>query len=385
MRVAIVNDLAMATETLRRLLMTMPGVEIAWTASDGREAVEKSRRDRPDLILMDMVMPVMDGPEATRRIMRESPCAIVVVTATVGGNAERVFEALSAGALDATETPSVGADWERACTRLERKIRQVRRLRGLAEASGTRSPCEPAPAPAASPDHATGRDPPLRGNGREASNTIPDSGRAATVPPSPLRPPSAVRIAAIGASTGGPAAIATILGALPVDFPFALVAVQHLEPDFVPGLVEWLARETGRRVALAEQGAAPCAGVCSIAPGEQHLRIGPAARFDLSPDPTDAIHRPSVDVLFQSLLESRCKPFAAVLLTGMGRDGADGFRALRRAGWETIAQDQATSVVWGMPGSAARSGGAAQVLPLDAIAPELMRLALAHDQERMRP
>jgi len=373
MRVAIVNDLTLATETLRRLLAEMPGVQLAWTAVDGREAVEKARRDRPDLILMDMVMPVMDGAEATRRIMKETPCAIVVVTATVGGNAERVYDALSAGALDATETPTVGPSWTAAREMLERKIDQVRRLRGMPT-----DPCAPAaptlprtgalraptsPAPAASP----------------APRPTSPGGAA----PSGSPRASDLRLVAIGASTGGPAALATILSCLPRDFPFAIVVVQHLEAGFVPGLIDWLERETGRRVEIAVPGGAARRGVCSIASGDGHLLLTRGARFERSLEPADSIHRPAVDVLFTSLASAGCEPFAAVLLTGMGRDGAEGLGALRRAGWTTIAQDQATSVVWGMPGTAVRAGAAMRTLALDAIAAELMRLAAADGRERM--
>lgn len=348
MRVAIVNDLALATETLRRLLLEMPGVRIAWTAADGAEALDRARRDRPDLILMDMVMPIMDGAEATKRIMRECPCSIVVVTASIGVNADRVFDALSNGAIDATETPAVGPDWGAARATLRRTIEQVRRLQGSDGETRTAGP----PAPVA-PRSITDR-------------RCPEP----VLPTVDLRLP----IALVGASTGGPQALATLLASLPVDFPFALVAVQHLDAAFVPGLVTWLARETGRRVEIARCGEAPRVGVMSIGGGnDEHLHITATRRFGASSEPADAIHRPSVDALFRSAIESRITPFAAALLTGMGRDGAEGLLALRRAGWRTITQDRASSVVWGMPAAAARIDAADAILPLNAIGPELMR------------
>ncbi|MBX3355112.1 MAG: chemotaxis-specific protein-glutamate methyltransferase CheB [Phycisphaeraceae bacterium] len=342
MRVAIVNDLALATETLRRLLLELPDVRIAWTAIDGAEAVEKAKRDRPDLILMDMVMPVLDGAEATRRIMKESPCAIVVVTASIGGNAGRVYEALSAGALDATETPSIGPGWAAARAMLAKKIEQVRRLKGPDERAPTRAHPQAAP---------PRPDPPPRGF---------DSG---------------VPIALLGSSTGGPQALAEVISDLPRDFPFAIVAVQHLDAAFVPGLVQWLGRETGRVVEVAHSGSMPRPSVLSIAAGNAHLRLGLRGRFEHSLEPAGSVHRPSVDELFLSAVESRVNPFVAVLLTGMGRDGADGLLALRRAGWQTIAQDRATSVVWGMPGAAVRIEAASLILPIQAIGAELMRCA----------
>ncbi|MBM4112263.1 MAG: chemotaxis response regulator protein-glutamate methylesterase, partial [Phycisphaerae bacterium] len=183
------------------------------------------------------------------------------------------------------------------------------------------------------------------------------------------------RIVAIGASTGGPAALATILAAMPKNPPFAIVAVHHLDAGFVPGLVSWLSRETGRRVEIAAHGNPLQAGVCSIAGSDAHLLVDPRGRLVQRAEPADAIHRPSVDVLFRSLVSSRIEPCAAALLTGMGRDGAEGLLELRNAGWHTIAQDRSTSVVWGMPGAADRLGAAAAVLPLPLIAGEILRIA----------
>lgn len=397
MRIAIVNDLALATETLRRLLMDIPGVQVAWTAVNGAQAVDKARSDRPDLILMDMVMPIMDGAEATQHIMRECPCSIVVVTASIGANAGRVYEALSAGALDATETPSIGAGWDAAREQLRRKIDQIRRLRGAdgrstcappgTFAPGANTPTTPASAaPAASAAIAP---PTTPANAAPPVAALPTAaGRAsAWVPPSASRDPvkgapGAISgldgliglIGLIGSSTGGPQALAEVLASLPLSYPFALVAVQHLDVSFVPGLVGWLARETGRPVEIAVRGAPARQGVLSIAPGPEHLTITPGGRFAESSEPRDSIHRPSVDVLFRSALENRITPFAAALLTGMGRDGAEGLQQLRRAGWQTIAQDQGTSVVWGMPGSAVRLDAASAIVPIKAVGGEFMRI-----------
>jgi two-component system response regulator WspF len=341
MRVAIVNDLAVACEALRRAIARDPALSVAWTAHDGAQAVECARRDRPDLILMDLIMPRMDGVEATRRIMRATPCPILVVTATVSGNASLVYDALGAGALDAVNTPTFGPGAVvQGGDELLRRIHLVAKV-------------ERAPVSAREPAPARGADPvrPMR-------------------PPSPSpssSPSSAPPIIAIGASTGGPRAIADVLRALPPQLPAAVLVVQHLSHAFVRGYADWLGAETRRSVSIACDGQAPQAGEVLVAGEDRHLAFGEDARLRYADEPRALLHRPSVDELFLSLARN-ARPGVAVLLTGMGRDGADGLLALRRAGWHTIAQDEATSVVWGMPGAAQRLGAATEVLPLQHIA-----------------
>lgn len=336
LRVAIVNDLAVACEALRRALSAEADIAIAWTARDGREAVELARRDRPDVVLMDLIMPVMDGVEATRRIMREAPCPILVVTATVSGNASLVYEALGAGALDAVDTPRFGAGGT-----LDGAAPLLQRLRRIARAGehSTRS---------ASPDAAAPRAP-----------------RSAPMPP----------LVALGASTGGPAAVAEVLSALGRPLGASVVLVQHVSPQFVAGYCDWLQSKTGHRVRVARPGDAPTAGEVLVAGEDRHLVLTPAGTLAYREEPADLVHRPSVDELFLSLAR-HARPGVAALLTGMGRDGAEGLLALRRAAWHTIAQDEATSIVWGMPGTAHKLGAASETLALPdigrAIAARLM-------------
>lgn len=332
MRVAVVNDLRLATHALVEALR-QGGHEIAWTAVDGRDAIERCRADRPDLILMDLIMPVMDGVEATRRIMAQSPCPILVVTATVSGNATRVYEALGAGALDAVDTPTLGSNG--ALAGVEPLLRRIDLVRRLVR----ETPRAPAPPPSVTPT-------------------------LTVLPP----------ILALGASTGGPQALATILRELPRPTPFAVVAVQHLGGAFVPGLIEWLGRETRQCVRIARDGEMLEPGVTLFPPGDHHLVIDRSGRVR-TPALPESLHRPSVDILFESLAASPGRGVAA-LLTGMGSDGAAGLTALAGRGWWTIAQDEATSVVWGMPNAAIRLGGARQVLPVTAIAGAItLRLA----------
>jgi two-component system response regulator WspF len=327
MRIALVNDLRLAMETLRRAVATIPGATVAWTAMDGAEAVAKCAADVPDVILMDMIMPVMDGVEATRRIMRSSPCPILVVTATVEGNAGKVFEALGAGALDAVATPGLAPDGNVLNAEpLVRKVQAIALLTGLV------APAAPPLAPAA------------------------PVGQTRGMP----------TLVAIGASTGGPQALATVLRALPRPAPWPIVIVQHIDAMFAAGLSEWLAKETGHRVAAATN-EVPANGRVLLACSDDHLIMDTFGGLGYTPEPRGLVYRPSVDVFFESLLRAGVRPGVAVLLTGMGKDGAAGMASLRAAGWITVAQDRTSSVVWGMPGAAVQMGAAVECLPIEAI------------------
>lgn len=325
MRVAVVNDLELAVVALKRLLALDPAFELAWVARDGAEAVARCRADRPDLLLMDLVMPGVDGVEATRRIMQESPCPILVVTATVEGNIGRVYHALGAGALDAVSGPTFGPDG--ALVGAEpalRKLRSVARLaRGPAPEPGLRRPASGAVAPRA---------------GR------PD------------------RLVALGASTGGPQALLEVLAGFPAGFRPPVLVVQHLDADFVPGFVAWLGAQSGHRVRAAAAGDAPAPGEVLVACTRDHLVMGRARTLRYEREPAEHPYRPSVDVFFTSLAAAWDRPGVGVLLTGMGQDGARGLQALRAAGWATLAQDRDSSVVYGMPRAALESGAAQEAV-----------------------
>jgi two-component system response regulator WspF len=335
MRIAIVNDLPIATEALRRVLLLAPEHQLVWTAADGAEAVERCASDTPDLLLMDLIMPRMDGVEATRRIMAQSPCAILVVTADIESNAARVFAAMGHGALDAVDTPLLGsADLLAGARPLLAKIAAIGRLVG-----------EGVSRPAA--------------NGQEPCRAGPNS------------------LVAIGASAGGPAALATVLRALPPAFPAALVIVQHVDSRFAPGLAEWLGQVSALPVRLAGEGDRPQPGEVLIAGRDDHLIFKGKERLGYTPDPSDHAYRPSVDVFLNSTVRSWSGPVIGVLLTGMGSDGAQGLKALRTKGCHTIAQDKETSAVYGMPKAAAKISAAVDILPLDQIAPRLVELLVA--------
>lgn len=345
MRIAIANDLRMAQEVLKASVGKVPGATVAWVAADGAEACARCAEDRPDLILMDMVMPVMDGARATARIMRETPCPILVVTSTIEGNLDLVYEALSAGAVDAVQTPSASALTEPGgLDALMRRIALVGSLR----------------APNAPPAR-----PPAGGGDSGAAPQRPSG--IASMPLAEPRAAGGIRnLLAIGASTGGPQALAAVLGAIPRGALPPTVIVQHIDRDFAPGLAQWLAGATGHDIRPGLPGDEVVAGRALVAAAGEHAVLA-GARLQSRMEPRDSLFRPSVDVLFHALASDRLHAGTAVLLTGMGRDGAAGLLQLRKAGWRTIAQDEGSSAVWGMPGAAVALGAAEQVLPVNRI------------------
>jgi two-component system, chemotaxis family, response regulator WspF len=338
MRIGIVNDLTVATEALRRAVALEPAHEVVWTARDGREAVALCESDKPDLVLMDLIMPGMDGVEATRRIMSGTPCAILVVTASVDANAERVFEAMGHGALDAVDTPLLAvlrpAEAQARARPLLAKIASIGRLIALEhDTPGALAERAPADLPAAPQE----------------------------------------RLLAIGASAGGPAALAKILSALPKDLPAAVVVVQHVDEQFAVSMADWLSQQSALPVRVAREGDRPAAGTVLLAGSKDHLAFKSAGRLGYTPEPVDYAYRPSIDVFFHSVCRFWAGEAVGVLLTGMGRDGAAGLKAMRDNGCHTIAQDRASSAVYGMPKAAAALDAAVEILSLQHIAPQLVR------------
>jgi two-component system response regulator WspF len=337
MRVAIVNDLSLAREVLRRALLSTPEHTVVWMAENGQQAIDKAAVDRPDVILMDLVMPEVDGVEATRRIMSQTPCPILLVTSSVASNFNKVFQALSSGALDAVNTPILRPDGT-----VQGSEDILRRLAQLQQEL-QKAPCR------------------LSG----LHGLPPRAGEARSVQPG-------APLVTLGASTGGPQALAQVLGGLPATFPASVLIIQHIAAEYAGGLAEWLQHETALPVRLAQEGDPLQEGTVYLARTNDHLVVDDQLCLHYTAEPVHCPYRPSVDALFSSLAQHWPEPGVAVLLTGMMTDGAAGMARLCQAGWATIAQDEATCVVYGMPRAAVQQGAAREVLPLSEIAPALI-------------
>jgi chemotaxis response regulator CheB len=332
-RIAIVNDMPLAVQALRTALALRPRHELAWVAADGLEAVAQCAGDTPDLVLMDLLMPRLDGVEATRRIMATTPCAVLVVTGDVGALAAMVFEAMGAGALDAVDTPILGGS-RRAAVASDPLLRKIDRveMQLLERKAGA--------------------------NWRHAALAAPLTAR---------------KLVAIGASAGGPSALATLLGALPPRLDAAVVVVQHVDRQFAPGMAQWLGAVSRLPVGLAAEGEPPQPGLVQLAATNDHLVLDAEGRLAYRRDPEELAYRPSIDVFFDSVCKHWHRSAVGVLLTGMGRDGAQGLKAMRERGHHTIVQDKDSCAVWGMPKAALELDAASEVLPLHAIAGALVR------------
>jgi two-component system response regulator WspF len=280
---------------------------------------------------MDLIMPVMDGVEATRRIMAATPCAILVVTADVTRNTSKVFAAMGAGALDVVSTPTLSSATREASARaLLGKIRLIAQL-GVSYAP--------------------------------VSRTVSRSDAA-----------PAVALIAIGASAGGPPAVAHVLRDLPATLPAAVVVVQHVDAEFVSSMAEWFDSQCELTVRVASHDLEPLPGCVYLAAGDTHLVVAPNGRLGHQLEPLDVPYRPSADVLFSSIAKNWRGAAVGVVLSGMGRDGAVGLHELRESGARTIAQDKATSAVYGMPRAAAELKAATDVVPLARIGPLICEL-----------
>jgi two-component system chemotaxis response regulator CheB len=346
-RVLIVDGSPLARQMLQGLLARDDAIEVVGVAASCAFAWEKIRTLRPDVITLDVLMPETDGFTLLARIMKHRPMPVVMVSVLTEPGADATLKALQMGAVDCIAKPrgELARSMEDIASELLRKVKS-----------------------AAAAKRRFGR-----------------PGR--TVPPRTVVRPAAVpTIVAIGASTGGPVALRTLLEHLPEDGP-AVVIVQHMPERFTPAFAEQLDRTCTLRVSQAEDGDLLTAGRALVAPGNRHVELardGGRYRLWVHDGPPVNHHRPSVDVLFHSVAAHAGRDAIAVLMTGMGGDGASGLLAIREAGGRTIAQNEATSVVFGMPSEAIKLGAAERVLPLDRIAGEITALLARGERPRAR-
>ncbi|MDM8546764.1 chemotaxis-specific protein-glutamate methyltransferase CheB [Candidatus Venteria ishoeyi] len=337
MRIGIIKH--QRTDILCRLIQRLQTYEIAWVAKSAESGLAHCQQDPPDLILMELDMPEMNGVEMTRHIMAHTPCQILLMTPDAERAASKVFEAMRLGAKDVV---SCHNDYSCEYQLLQKKLRILSHLQGTEKGQS------PAPTRNA---HAT-------------------SVRQRSVPV------EKVPLVLIGSSTGGPQALAEILKKLPENFHAAVIIIQHLEQSFSTNLIDWLKKQCLMPVESAVANTAPRRGRVYLAAGNnKHLIVNEKARFAYTSEPLALHYRPSVDIFFNSIAQYGPDSGIAVLLTGMGRDGAAGLSTLQKKGWYTIAQDQASSVVYGMPKAAKDLGAAMKILPLEQIASTLVQFS----------
>ncbi|MDF1543087.1 MAG: chemotaxis-specific protein-glutamate methyltransferase CheB [Anaerosomatales bacterium] len=343
-RVVVADDSALAREMLVQILASDPQIEVAGVATDGQEAVELVASERPDLVTMDIHMPRMDGLAAIEHIMAYTPVPILVVSSSVyGQGVGRAFDALEAGALEVMRKPEPRdwADLQEIAADLIRRVKLLSRVPVITHLRGRRG-------------------------ARSASVERADSAGTTAIPP---------EVVAIGSSTGGPSALLSVLGRLPADYPLPILVAQHIADGFVPGLVAWLDAGCQMRVVVAGAGMTVLPGVAYFAPTGANLTLE-RRRLCLHEPEEGQLHVPSADTLLESVAHS-CGPAAiGVILTGMGADGARGLKLMRDAGATTIAQDEETSTVFGMPKAAVEREAVSLVLPVHEIPAELERLAV---------
>ena len=336
-RVMVAEDSAVTREYLDHLLSQDPALQVVGTVQNGQEAVEQAQRLRPDVILMDVHMPLMNGYEATRQIMERIPTPIVMISSNMSHDqVAMTFEALKAGALTVLDKPyGLGhPDSNKTASQLKETVRLMA--------------------------------------GVKVIRRWPRRDRSAPSPTLPARAGSNIQLIVIGASTGGPTVIVEILGSLPLNFPVPILVVQHIATGFTPGLVKWVGQSTPLHVKLAKSGETAQPGTVYLAPHGAQMGITKDRQIHLTKEPRENHFCPSVSYLFESVAKAFGQSAMGILLTGMGQDGAGGLLQLSKAGGVTIAQDEETSVIFGMPGEAIRLGAAQYVLSPAQIA-ELLR------------
>jgi len=348
-RVLVADDSPLMCKILTNILNSDPQILVVGVAHNGKEAVEVVSNLKPDIITMDIHMPVMDGLEATKQIMSYRPTPILIVSTSIFKvGMEKVFKAISYGALDVIDKGEIEAGGNK-----ETEKALIDKVKFL---SGVRVIYHPL----------------AKVEKDKESKTL-------SVP----KLSSLERIVAIASSTGGPQALLKILKSFPADFPCGIVIVQHITSGFVEGLVDWLDTECQLNVKVAEDSEEISPGVAYIAPCDVQMRVETHGRIKLSQEPPHDGHRPSGDILLESVARVYKSGAIGVILTGMGRDGAVGIKSIKHMFGQTIAQDEKSCVIFGMPKVAIEMNVVDKVLPLDKIAEEVVRLLYAgKDKEK---
>ncbi|MEI8350131.1 MAG: chemotaxis-specific protein-glutamate methyltransferase CheB [Candidatus Omnitrophota bacterium] len=329
-RVLIVDDSVLMREALRAILSSDPGLEVVGMARDGREGVEKALALKPDVITMDLRMPIMSGLETIEAIMEESPISIIVVSTM---DVSVIVKALGIGAMDFV---AVAQDIDAIAKDLIEKVKIASRVKPL-----RRMKMRPSPSGAIV----------SRKTGKEA------------------------KVVALGISTGGPQALNELFARLPAHFPAGILVVQHISVGFINGLAEWLKGNSPLQMQVAKAGDTIKPGSVLFAPDNYNMTVNESGEIVLREDVTKhLLHVPSIDLMMQSVAQAYGKDSIGVLMTGMGKDGFEGIKQIKAAGGTTIAQDEATSVVFGMNKMVIDAGFIDKVLPLHEIAAELERL-----------
>ncbi len=340
-KIIIIEDNVLIQSAYKKLFATVSDIEILGIASNGKEGFDLLMKSDPDVILCDLNMPIMDGFEFTQKAMAEKPKPILIVSDLVQKeDQDNVFKALQLGAIDVLPKPRLAGDVSIIAAELARRIKI---LKGVIVFKKVK------------------RD----------VNTIPTAEKTIPHITSPIEKP--FDLVAIGASTGGPQAYQQIFESIPANFPIPIACVQHISPGFSESLLAWLSHATPCNVKFAEDGETPKAGSIYFPNNDQHLALR-GGLFRPSTESPVRGHRPSVDFFFESLTTNKNIRILAILLTGMGDDGARGLKSIKDNGGYTIVQDEASSIVYGMPRVATEMGAASEILSLEKIGPKIVQL-----------
>ena len=348
-KVLLIDDSPIALTILGRILLTAPDIQVVGTAKDGKEGLALVQQLKPDVICVDLHMPVMDGYEFTKECMAKFPTPILVVSVSVQEGSTNIFKLLEAGAIDVFAKPRSGieSEYDKRALELISKVRMVAGVVPIRKHKGVGI-----------------QELGVGSKKLDKERVFSELG--------------VIRVIAIGASTGGPQALQTILSQLPANFPLPIICVQHIGSEFATGFIEWLATQCRIKVKFAQTGESPEHGTIYFPQIETHLKINGDGRFFSTAEPLYDGHRPSITVTMRSVADYYKNDVMAILITGMGRDGAEGMLSVLRTGGITIAQDENSSIVFGMPKAAIEIGAAKYVLSPEEIVKILNQVGMTN-------